>query len=113
MWSKCITLHKSSQKLVHQSVEWCKRTWPHNWSTDPETNHFRKTSFRNFVTDHTDLRRIYGPKSEEVTGGWRIHNEELHNLYSSPNVIKGTLNVKLSLYLTMHHATKTYWEVEV
>jgi hypothetical protein len=34
------------------------------------------------------LRRIFGPKREEVAGGWRkMHNEELHNLYSSPNVI--------------------------
>jgi hypothetical protein len=29
--------------------------------------------------------RIFGPKRDEVTGGWRkLHNEELHNLYSSP-----------------------------
>jgi hypothetical protein len=35
------------------------------------------------------LRRIFGPKKEEVTGGWReLHNEELHNLYSSPNIIR-------------------------
>jgi hypothetical protein len=34
------------------------------------------------------LRRIFGPKRSEVTGGWRkLHNEELHNLYSSPNII--------------------------
>jgi hypothetical protein len=34
------------------------------------------------------LRRIFGPKGFEVTGGWRIlHNEELHNLYSSPSII--------------------------
>jgi hypothetical protein len=34
------------------------------------------------------LRRILGPKREEVVGGWRrLHNEELHNLYSSPNII--------------------------
>jgi hypothetical protein len=33
--------------------------------------------------------RIFEPKSDEVTGGWReLHNEELHNLYSSPSVIK-------------------------
>jgi hypothetical protein len=31
------------------------------------------------------LRRIYGPKRDEVTGGWRkLHNEELRNLYSLP-----------------------------
>jgi len=36
-----------------------------------------------------ELRRIFGPKREEVTGGWRIlHNEELHNLYASPNIVR-------------------------
>jgi hypothetical protein len=33
------------------------------------------------------FRRIFGPKRDEVTGGWRkLHNEELHNLYCSPNI---------------------------
>jgi hypothetical protein len=35
------------------------------------------------------LGRIFGPKREEVAGGWRrLHNEELHNLYPSPNIIR-------------------------
>jgi hypothetical protein len=35
------------------------------------------------------LRRIFGPKGDEVTGGWRIlHNEELHNLPFSPCIIR-------------------------
>jgi hypothetical protein len=35
------------------------------------------------------LRRISGPKGEEVTGGWRnLHNKELNNLYSSPNIVR-------------------------
>jgi hypothetical protein len=35
------------------------------------------------------LRRIFGAKRGEVTGDWRkLHNEELHNLYSSPNIIR-------------------------
>jgi hypothetical protein len=35
------------------------------------------------------LRRIFGPKRDEVTGGWRkLHNEELHNWYSSPSIIR-------------------------
>jgi hypothetical protein len=33
------------------------------------------------------LRRIFGPKRDEMTGGWRkLHNEELHGLYSSPSI---------------------------
>jgi hypothetical protein len=33
--------------------------------------------------------RIFGPKRDEVTGGWRkLHNEELHKLYSSPSIIR-------------------------
>jgi hypothetical protein len=35
------------------------------------------------------LRRIFGPKRDEMTGGWRkLHNEELHDLYSSPSIIR-------------------------
>jgi hypothetical protein len=35
------------------------------------------------------LRRIFGPKRDEVTGGWRKqHNEELRILYSSPSIIR-------------------------
>ena len=35
------------------------------------------------------LRRIFGPKRDEVTGEWRkLHNEELYDLYSSPNIVQ-------------------------
>jgi hypothetical protein len=35
------------------------------------------------------LRRIFGPKRDEMTGGWRkLHNEELRDLYSSPNILE-------------------------
>jgi hypothetical protein len=35
------------------------------------------------------LRRIFGPKRDEVMGGWtKLHNEELHDLYSSPSIIR-------------------------
>jgi hypothetical protein len=35
------------------------------------------------------FERIFGPKRDEETGGWRkLHNEELHNLYSSPSIIR-------------------------
>jgi hypothetical protein len=41
------------------------------------------------VFENRVLRKGYGPKRDEVTGGWRkLHNEELHNLYSSPSIIR-------------------------
>jgi hypothetical protein len=41
------------------------------------------------VFENRVLRRIFGPKRNEVTGGRRkLHNEELHNLYSSPSIIR-------------------------
>jgi hypothetical protein len=41
------------------------------------------------VFDNSVLRRIFGPKRDEVTVEWRkLHSEELHNLYSSPNIIR-------------------------
>jgi hypothetical protein len=41
------------------------------------------------VFENRVLRRIFGPKRDEVTGEWRrLHNEELNDLYSSPNIIR-------------------------
>jgi hypothetical protein len=41
------------------------------------------------VFENRVLRRIFGPKRDEVTGEWRkLQNEELHILYSSPNIIR-------------------------
>jgi hypothetical protein len=41
------------------------------------------------VFDNRVLRRILGPKRDEVTGEWRkLHNEELHSWYSSPDIIR-------------------------
>jgi hypothetical protein len=48
-----------------------------------------KEEHRVKVFENRVLRRIFGPKRDEVTGGWRkLHNEELHNLYSSPSIIR-------------------------
>jgi hypothetical protein len=41
------------------------------------------------VFENRILRRIFGPKRDEETGEWRkLHNEELHNLFSSPDIIR-------------------------
>jgi hypothetical protein len=54
-----------------------------SWSLTLKEEH-RLTVFENRV-----LRRIFGTKRDEETGGCRkLHNEELHNLYSSPSIIK-------------------------
>jgi hypothetical protein len=40
------------------------------------------------VFENKVLRRIFGPKRDEVTGEWgKLYNGELHNLYSSPDII--------------------------
>jgi hypothetical protein len=41
------------------------------------------------VFENRMLRKIFGPKRDEVKGEWRkLHNKELHDLYSSPSIIR-------------------------
>jgi hypothetical protein len=48
------------------------------------------------VFENRVLRRIFRPKRDEVTGGWRkLHNGELHDLYSSPDVIRVSKSSKM------------------
>jgi hypothetical protein len=49
------------------------------------------------VFENRVLRGIFGPKRDEVTGGWRkLHNEELRNLCSSPSIIKMIKSKRMS-----------------
>jgi hypothetical protein len=56
------------------------------------------------VFENTVLRRKFGPKRDEVMEDWRkLHNEELHNLYSLPNMIR---MVKLRRMRWAGHVTR-------
>jgi hypothetical protein len=57
------------------------------------------------VFENRVLRRIFGPKRDEVTGGWRkLHNEEVHNLYLSPSIIR---MIKTRRMRWVGHAART------
>ena len=44
------------------------------------------------------LRRIFGPRRDEVTGEWRrLHNEELNDLHSSPNIVRVIKSIRVRL----------------
>jgi hypothetical protein len=48
-----------------------------------------REEYRLRVFENRVLRRIFGPKRDEVTGEWiKLHNEELRELYSSPSIIR-------------------------
>jgi hypothetical protein len=70
------------QALSFSETSVCPRA---TWRSIPEDALLHKVrAFENWV-----LRRIFEPKRDGVTGGWRkLHNEELHNLYSSPSIIR-------------------------
>jgi hypothetical protein len=57
------------------------------------------------VFENRVLRKIFGPKRDEVTGGWRkLHNVELHNLYTSQSIIR---MIKSRRMRWTRHVTRT------
>jgi hypothetical protein len=55
-----------------------------------------KEEHRLRASEKRELKRVFRSKRDEVTGGWRkLHNEELHNLYSSPYIIKVIISRKM------------------
>jgi hypothetical protein len=58
-------------------------------NSDLISNSLKRENILNSCARGRVLRRIFGPKRDEVTGDWRkLHNEELHNLYSPPSIIR-------------------------
>jgi hypothetical protein len=75
-------LHKTILPIVLYGCE--------TWSLTLREDHSLRV-FENRV-----LRKIFGPKRVEVTGEWKkLHNEELHNLYSSPYIIRQITSRKM------------------
>jgi hypothetical protein len=64
-----------------------------------------REEYRLTVFEDRVLRRIFGPKRDEVTEDWRkLHNEELHNLYSWPNIIRMMKSRRMRL---VEHVART------
>jgi hypothetical protein len=68
------------------------------------------------VSENRVLMRKYGPKRDEVTGGWRkLQGEELHNLYSSPNIIRMIKSRRMrgAGHVAHMEATRNVWKILV
>jgi len=64
-----------------------------------------------WVFENMVLRRIFGPRRDEVMGEWRrLHNEELNDLYSSPNIVQV---IKLRRMRWAGHVARMGEEMEV
>jgi hypothetical protein len=80
------------------------------------------------VFENRALRRIFGQKRDEVTGGWRkLHNGELHSLYSSPSIIAMDKSIRMKkarhaarmvrrrmhiYYWWESHKVRDHWEAQ-
>jgi hypothetical protein len=67
------------------------------------------------VFENSVLRRIFGPKRDEVMGQWRkFHSEELHNLYSSPDIIRQVKSRRMRwaghMACMREKCTRFWWE---
>jgi hypothetical protein len=80
LFSSIVEIFHSTPPLTEDAILLCE-----TWSLTLREEHGPRV-FENRV-----LRGIFGPKRDEMIGNWRkLHNEELHNLYCSPSIIRMT-----------------------
>jgi hypothetical protein len=80
-----IRTHEDDETIILPVVLYGCETWSLTLGEDQILREF----------ENRVLRCIFGPRRDEVTGEWRkLHNEELHNLYSSPNTIRIRIKVR-------------------
>jgi hypothetical protein len=68
------------------------------------------------VFENRVLRKIFGPRRDDATGDWRkLHNEELHKLYSSPNIIRmiNSRQMRWAGYVTRMGVTRNAYRILV
>ena len=86
--TRCYSVHVQSYELV-QSLFLHKRTDVVLYGCETWSVILTEGKHRLRVLENRLLRRIFGHKMDEVTGeGRRLHNEELNDVYSSPNIIR-------------------------
>jgi hypothetical protein len=66
------------------------------------------------VFENRVLRRIFEPRRDEVTGDWRkLHNEELHNLYSLPNIMIKSRRMRWAGHVARMGETRNAYKILV
>jgi hypothetical protein len=60
------------------------------------------------VYENRVLGRQFGPKRDEVAGGWSMNNEKLHNLHTSPNIIKVIKEDEMGGPYSMHRRDEKF-----
>jgi len=84
-----VNIHHCTQRRKGEAYEF-------NSGFSQHTTYNINYALRLRVFENMVLRRIFGPRREEVTGDWRrLHNEELNDLYSSPNIVRVTKSRKI------------------
>ena len=88
-WFRPLSIGNASRKSSIKTFETCILELHFKWKRSRLWSLTLREERNLRVFENRVLRRVFGPKRDEVTGEWRkLHNEELNNLYSSPNIVR-------------------------